>query len=405
MRKIIVAVLAVAILPGMAWAQEPSIEELYQMIKKMERKYDAAIKETSQALAEAKAEAAKAKEEAVKAKAELARLKAEPRPAATPMQAEATPLIKTPETNPGFKASAEVLYMRPSRGDLDYVVKDNAQTGPDHIQGTVDEIEPDYQPGARFSLGYDLGSGTEIGMRFTGLKSHDSETAESSSGTDLWGLWLHPDSIIDDNDVDVAKARYDFEHYAIDLNARQTLNIGRYLGLSLEGGLRYASMNQDFDIAYRQIFTTESHRDATISSENHFSGWGPRLGVGLDWRVGYGFNVFSSVAGSVLMGDFDLSYREEDLSAGATTTTTRVNMKQGIHNRIIPVVEMKLGVGYARKLKNGWTLGANAGYEWQNWFNMVTAHRFSDDVDAQIMDTDTTDISLDGFFFEGFIHF
>lgn len=401
MRKIIVAVLTMAILPGIAWAQEPSNQELYQMIQQMERKYDAAIKETDRALAEARAEATKAKEEAAKAKAELARLKAEPRPA--PLQAEAPPLIKPTETTPGFKASAEVLYMRPSRGNLDFAIKDPDTDS--YPEGTVGEIEPDYQLGGRFGLGYDLGSGTEIGVQFTGLKSHDSESATAPSGGSLWGLWLHANSVIDDNDVDTAKARYDFEHYAIDLNARQKLNIGRHFGLTLEGGLRYASMNQDFDIAYRQNVTSELHRDATISSENHFSGWGPRLGVGLDWRMGYGFNVFSSVAGSLMMGDFDLSYREEDLAAGATTTTTRVNMKQGIHNRIIPVVEMKLGVGYAHKLKNGWTVGANAGYEWQNWFNMVTAHHFSDDVDAQIMDTDTTDVSLDGFFFEGFIHF
>lgn len=390
MRKIIVAVLAMAILPGMAWAQEPSNQELYQMIQQMERKYDAAIKETDRALAEARAEAAKAKEEAAKAKAELARLKAEPRTA--PLQAEATPLIKTPETTPGFKASAEVLYMRPSRGNLDFVIKD--PDNDNNPEGNIGEIEPDYQLGGRFGLGYDLGSGTEIGVQFTGLKSHDSESATASPSGSLWGLWLHANASIDDQNVDMAKARYDFEHYAIDLNARQKLDIGRHLGLSLEGGLRYASMNQDFDIVYRRSTT-----EVAINSENHFSGWGPRLGVGLDWSVGYGFNVFSSVAGSVLMGDFDLSYHDQD------GTTTRVNMKQGIHNRIIPVVEMKLGVGYAQRLKNGWTLGANAGYEWQNWFNMVTTHRFSDDVDPHIMETDTTDVSLDGFFFEGFIHF
>jgi hypothetical protein len=112
-----------------------------------------------------------------------------------------------------------------------------------------------------------------------------------------------------------------------------------------------------------------------------------------------------TVAGSLLMGDFDLSYRELDQSAGSTSWTKRVDVKQGIHNRVIPVVEMKVGVGYAYRLRNGWAFGANAGYEWQNWFNMVTAQRFSDDVDSQIMSIDTTDIGLDGFFLEAFVNF
>jgi major outer membrane protein len=72
---------------------------------------------------------------------------------------------------------------------------------------------------------------------------------------------------------------------------------------------------------------------------------------------------------------------------------------------VIPVIETRAGIGYAHQLKNGWSIGARAGYEWQNWFNMVTALRFMDDVDSQIMGTDTTDIGLDGFFIEGFINF
>lgn len=384
MKKCIALMFVIMALPTMVWAQQPSNEELYRMIQEMERKFDAAIDRTNQALAEA----AEAKEEAAKAKAELAQLQSGLHPASTS-------LVKTPETTPGFTASAEALYIRPSRSNLDFVITDpDTDNNP---EGTVGEIEPDYQMGERIGLGYDFGSGTEIGVRFTGLKTHDSDSATSSAGGALWGTWLHPNASIDDNDVTSATARYDFEHYAIDFGARQKLNIGQRLGLNLDAGLRYASMNQDIGIAY---LNANNGTRVDITNENDFSGWGPRIGMGLDWRVGHGFNVFSSVAGSLLLGDFDLMLRETD-----NGTAERADIKQGLHNRLIPVLEMKLGVGYARQLNNGWTIGANAGYEWQNWFNMVSAQRFSDDVDSQIMYTDTTDISLDGFFFEGFIRF
>jgi hypothetical protein len=406
MKNCILVMLMMVVLPAAAWAQEPSNEELYQMIKAMERKFDTAIEATRKAQAEAdkaREEAAAARAETAKAKEELAQLKSEKSAAAPAAQAADKHLLHVSATNPGFTASVEAIYLRPSRSDLDFVIKDPYRTG--NVRGTVGEIEPDYQLGARFGLGYDFGSGMEIGVRFAGLKSHDNESVTRSTGEDLWGIWLHANSVIDDNDVTTAKARYDFEHYAIDLGARQKLDLGQRLGLSLEAGLRYASMNQDIHIYYEQEVTPLLRRSADISNENDFSGWGPRLGAGLDWRVGYGFKVFGSVAGSLLMGDFDLSYRELDLPVGATTPTRRVDIKQGIRNRVIPVVETKVGVGYAYQLQNGWAFGANAGYEWQNWFNMVTAQRFSDDVDGQIMSTDTTDIGLDGFFLEAFVNF
>jgi hypothetical protein len=391
-RWIVVLSLVVA-LPAVAWAQAPSNEELYQMIKEMERKLDKAIDEANKAKAEAdkaKEEAARAKEEAAKAKEELARIKETPA-AAVPAES----LVRVPETKPGISASAEVVYLRPSRSNLDFVIRD-----PDNDllpEGRVGEVEPDYGWGGRFGLSYDFGSGTDISARVLWIKTHDSESAARPAGGALWGTWLHPNAVIDDDDVTSAKAGYDFEHYVVDLGVGQWVDIGKHLGLRIDAGLRYANMAQDIDITYRQ---DPLGRRVDIANENDFSGWGGRIGLGLDWRVGWGFNVFSSVAGSVLVGDFDLELSEVD-----NGTITRANIDETIHTRVVPVIETQVGIGYTYRLRNGWSIGARAGYEWQNWFNMVTAQRFSDDVDPQLMYTDTTDIGLDGFFFKAFMTF
>jgi hypothetical protein len=146
-------------------------------------------------------------------------------------------------------------------------------------------------------------------------------------------------------------------------------------------------------------------RSADVYLKNEFTGVGPQVGVDADWRIGKGFNLFGSLAGSLLVGDFDLSLKELDLPAGATTYNTRVDVDRSDDNRMVPVVEMRAGIGYAYALKNGMHIGAKAGYELQQWFNMVTNQRYTDDVDGQLMNTDTTDLSLDGFFLEGFVHF
>jgi len=64
MKRLIVVMVLLVALPAAAWAQELSNAELYQMIKKMERKFDQAIDQTNRALAEAQ----QAKEEAALAK-------------------------------------------------------------------------------------------------------------------------------------------------------------------------------------------------------------------------------------------------------------------------------------------------------------------------------------------------
>ena len=300
-----------------------------------------------------------------------------------------------PETTEGLGASYEVLYMRPSRSNLDYVISDaNTDTRP---EGRFEKVEPDYSGGGRLGLSYNLGSGTAVYGQYTLLNTRDSDSSVAPPGGSLWGTWLHANALIDDNDVTSAKMSYDFDHDVFDLGVKKWMDVGSDLGMQIEAGLRYANMTQDIDILY-QNETAGSTAD--ISNKNDFSGWGPRVGLGLDWRVGKDFNLFSSVAGSILVGDFDISLSEVD-----NGTTTIYNVEDSEDNRVVPVLEMRAGVEYAHQLENGMFVGAKVGYEWQNWFNMVTAQRFMDDVDAQLMYTDTTDVSIDGFFLEGFVNF
>ena len=406
MKKMMAVMTFLMILPAAAWAQEPSNTELYQMIKAMEQKFNEALDQTNQALAEAqkakeeaavaKQEAASAREEAARAKAELAQLKA----AAAPAQ----PLIREAESVPGLGASLEVVYLRPSRSDLDYVIVDTNRTG--NVRGSYKEVEPDYSAGARMGLSYDFGTGTAIRAQYLTLDTSDNSSAEKEVGVnDLWGTWLHANAIIDDNDVTSARMSYDFDLDVFDLSARKKLDMGSDLGLGIEAGLRYARIDQKIEVNYRQDVTSTANRRADIYNTNNFSGWGPRVGVDADWRMGKGFSLFGGLAGSLLIGEFSLSQQEYDYSVGATTPTVRVDVENKERNRVVPVVEMRAGLGYAYQLENGMSIGAKAGYEWQNWFNMVTATRYMDDVDSQLMYTDTTDIALDGFFLEGFINF
>jgi Legionella pneumophila major outer membrane protein precursor len=402
MKKCLV-ILLMMLVPASGWAQGPSNEELLQMIKKLEAKFDAAMEQTQKALAEAD----KAKAEAAAAKAELARLKATPASAADAETTVGESLVRVPATRPGFAISMESVYLRPSRSGLDYGIVD-PDTDTD-VEGRFENVEPDYGLGVRSDLRYNTDSGRDIGITFSWLKTEDETSEAVSAGGALWGTWIHANATIDDNNVDTAEASYEFEQTVLDLSAGQKLEIGKNLDMRLEAGLRFAKIEQELDIGYIESPAAILDRVDLINHKNDFSGLGPRLGLDLGWKMGGGFNLFGSFGGSLLLGDFDISYTEIDgtvyYDGTPDTLDTRINTKDSYKNRLVPVVEARAGIDYAHRLKSGRIIGAKAGYEWQNWFNMVTSQGFMDDVDAQLMETDTTDLGLDGFFFEGYIHF
>ncbi|WDP89511.1 MAG: outer membrane beta-barrel protein [Desulfobacter sp.] len=406
MKRCIIAVFVLILsLPGSIRANEPTNAELLEMIKSMERRFETAMEQADKALAEvkkARRETAAAKEEAARANAELARLKAQAQNAGS-KASPADPAIAEEKTGTGFHASVQGVYWRPSRSHLDYVVVDPVSDN--KLEGSSREIDPGYDGGGRFSLGYDFSPGSSIQADFLKLKSNTSSDAQRPAGGELWGSWLHVDGVIDDNDVTSARAEYALDVDQFDISAKKSFDLGRSLSLSGEAGLRYARLKQTLDIQYRQDFSPVNFRISDVQSRSDFTGWGPRLGAGVDWYMGKGFSLIGSLGGSLLMGKADAALSQYDRNIGVVTPVLLMDLEDSGSSRVVPVIEMRTGLAYAYQMQNGMEFRAQLGYEWQNWFNITTARLVTDDVDAQLMSTDTTDFALDGFFLETTIRF
>lgn len=383
------------IMPVMMLATEPTNAELYEMFKQLEHKLDVAIADGNKA----KAEAALAKKEAASAKAELARLKKgytmQPVVAAT--ESTTTVASKTP-----ISVHIEPLMLRTTRNGLDYAILDINNNG--EPEGNIISVNPGYDTGVRLGANYEIGSGKDIFADLATLKVKQSSSVSTEISNNLWGIWLHPNAIIDDNDVDEASAAYDLDYMVFDLGMSKRFGLGKGLGARLKGGLRYAKINQTFDIDYVQHVTSTLDRIADVHIDNKFKGFGPRIGLDMDWDMGHGFGLFGSVTGSLLTGDFKLGMQEIDTTTSGSTTT-QVDITETSKHRMIPVVDMRLGLGYIYPINEDMIFTASVGYEWQNWSNMVSARRFNDDVDGQISSTETNNLAFDGFFFRSELKF
>ncbi len=394
------------VLPGFTMAKEMSNAELTKLLTEMNKKLDAAVKKIDKVEAEAnnaKAEAAVAKADAARAKKELARVKANRTTVAKSKEDADYGWAPTNNPRPGPSASLGMVYMRPSRSGLDYVIVDPGHSGPDSVAGEYKSVDPGFDTGVRLSFGYDFGNGVDLAAQYTHLATSESSSVNNSAtGDDLWGIWLHANSVIDDNDVDIANASYDIDADVFDFTVGKRFGGNNALGLRLDGGLRYANIDQGMDISYTQTVAA-LRRTADITYENSFSGLGPKVGLGVDWQAGNGFTLFGALSGSVLIGNFDMSLKQIDTqTTGVQTTRVDVDSSE---NRVVPVVEMLAGVEYSRELSNGMLVGGQFGYEWQNWFNMATVRQYGDDVDSQLSNTDTTDLGFDGFFLKGYIKY
>lgn len=378
----VVCMLLIAVTTTTSYADAPNNDELYRMIQE--------LKNNQGTLRE---EARNAKDAAAAANAELETLK-------SAGDAAGQAWVTVPQGEPDVSVSLEATYLRPSRSNMDFAIE-SPTTSFTQTQGKVVSVNPDYTPGGRLGLNWAKGSGNDIGLQFTWLDASDNASAGVPADGLLIGTRLHPNSIIDESKPTSASAAYDFKHYAVDLSVGQRISVGKNLNLRLFGGLRYASLDQDFEVFYKDSVTG---RTVNISDRNNFDGIGSRLGFEGDWDIGDGFSIFTEASGSLLVGNLEQKYLDVGYD-GISTTNTRVDIEERFENRVVPVVEGRVGITYHAKLASARRLSVSLGYEWQNWYNVVSVVRFSDDVDRQVMSTDTTDIGLGGFFLKGLVSF
>src|SRR5262249_40629597 len=104
---------------------------------------------------------------------------------------------------------------------------------------------------------------------------------------------------------------------------------------------------------------------------------GPRLGVDGRYCLCSGFGIDANLSSSLLIGTADSRYHAARVVTTPTTTTTLFEAKNGSRNRVVPVLEAKLGVDYTRiidcRCKS--SIVFEAGYQVTNYFNAVDRPR------------------------------
>lgn len=315
--------------------------------------------------------------------------------------------LEIPNLKAGLEITLEGLWLQPSSSNLNYVGVDSfaasgaifGGAGPVTINTAqqVNSVDPSYDWGFRVGLGYVFAnSGNDIQLNWTHFdNSYDSTTFGGPNAVLITGAGI---PLIDLGFLGIpsttsATSNVDIKMDAVDLDVGQYVNIGTRLQMRFFGGVRGARVEQnktnnyaaDYDISgiTGPAVNNVDYNETDISNSK-FTGIGPRFGVDSSYHVWDCFGIVAHVAAAMLIGQ-----TETDTTGAAVvsidpnplptvfpiTVTTATNVDKT--NRIVPVIDAKLGIDYTFEFQNRSSLSIEAGWQATQYINAVDSYNKS----------------------------
>jgi hypothetical protein len=264
----------------------------------------------------------------------------------------------------------EFLYMRPRDAEVAYampidgpVIVALAEFEP---QGPIAVVDPEYEPAFRVGGNLAVSDGNSIAAQYTRLRSETASMAAAGAGNVFFPIVGLPEDALDTFDAVTASALLNIELDLIDVDFR-----GLWAGCECNdyafavnylGGVQYAMLDQTF----RADYVVDANNSTTVNSNINFDGIGMRLGLqGERFFPASGLFVYGTGITSVLFGEFDATYRQDELEAGVSELEGITSWNAG---RVVPVVDLELGGGWLGVNRH---LRLSAGYRVSAWFNVV----------------------------------
>jgi hypothetical protein len=279
-------------------------------------------------------------------------------------------------------ASAEFLLLRARRSAFDFAMIGDP-TGLVPV-GPIRSLNYDLQGGFRGELGHRFGgSNWEAFFAYTYYHSSAFDSLLAPGSQVLFPTLTKPGLT---NTATFASAQASLDYNTYDLLLGKRFVVDNHLALRLFGGIRFASIQQDFDAFYEGI----DARSAAVNVNSKFQGVGPLFGGEAVWAGWKGFHLYARGSGGLLTGQSDNPYIESN-SAGNTLYASTANDIR----KVVPVASVGIGAGWQYR-----SVSLRVGYEITNYFGVIDQPRFTDDVGLGKLTTRSSDLSLEGLFFQ-----
>lgn len=216
----------------------------------------------------------------------------------------------------------------------------------------------DYDAGYRVGGSWKIDSCSSVEFAFTNWDANTENSVRLQGGAGFVRAGLvNPNTANVAADSLFATSNYDIGFQLYDAHYKGLIWGGDDHFLNYVIGLRYGHLDQDLVAIYSINGATR------VDSEIDWNGFGPRLGLEGERLLGGGIFLYGKGFVSVLMGEFDVEYRQANVFAGQQAFT-------GFNDdRVVPILEFELGAGWQSCCGK---YRISAGYYFASWFNAIT---------------------------------
>lgn len=281
----------------------------------------------------------------------------------------------------GLFVSAEALIMRPRRGGLDYGI---VNPGGLAVVGPVQGLNYDLTAGIRGELGYQFGHcGWDVVFGYTYYRTAAEGFLSAPPGGAILPTLTRP-GLITQATSSQAQANINYNLY--DMFVGKRFVVDDNFAVRTFGGFRFADITQEFNATYDGL----DARGAGVGLRSRFQGFGPVAGAEAVLAAQYGFHLYARASGGLLTGLAKNPYFE----ANDLGKTVYADVGYDVR-KVVPLLSVGIGGGW--QYKSVWLRG---GYEITNYFGLIDQPRFTDDVTPGKFVTQTSNLSLEGLFFQ-----
>lgn len=259
---------------------------------------------------------------------------------------------------PAYFFNLEYLAWFVNEGALDFAVKMDQQAfspSQSFAVGHYHNAEFDWASGFRVAFGYYRAPHRwDMFLQYTYLPSFGSNTvhAPHETGEYLNGTWAQPD--LDSSSsalpLEKAKSRISFKYNVLDFLASRRFYPNEHLRMNLFGGITSAFLYHKWNVRYED--TADEH--TSIRNRWKFEGLGLRLGLRLDWYLGWDLYLTGLASSGILTGWYKNSARQ-------TTDAAILGA-----NNSLPVRD-----GHFSDVRLSYTAQIMSGFSWQKAFESV----------------------------------
>jgi hypothetical protein len=252
---------------------------------------------------------------------------------------------------------SDVLLWKGQEDNLVYCAK--GESSP-HLIRQLEQPEPRLEWGYRLDIGYNLPhDGWDLELQYTQIHNTGRGKTRNEGGDEVFGTLQPNEDFLLPEPLEKAHAKWRAKLNQLDFVLGREYAVSKFFTLRPNGGARSTWVYQTFNTSYRDESKDKQH----IFQKCQFWGLGFVAGLDSDWKIGWGFSIYSDVAYSLLLGCFDVS--QHGKTEGGEDWDFKKSFRSGKS-----IVDIDLGLKWGKLFAEGdWAMAFKIGYEYHIYFN------------------------------------